>query len=159
MSIQTQGDFPLLKPDLQVSFYYRLQALKDLYLQDALRKTVEKLNFKKLNDQLLTYVGPDPLKRVASFGIRGEIFFPVPCILEANPFLLGYYRLLYGFSQKEFFNKGPYGRYKLLEDRGEIPSKLQSSIPSLCRSLIKSGQLRLKALTKFPCRLSTSFNS
>jgi len=111
-----------------------------------LRKTVEKLNFKKLNDQLLDYVGSDPLKRVASCGIRGEIFFPVPCILEVNPFLLGYYRLLYGFSQKEFFNKGPYGRYKILEDRGEIPNKLHSSIPSLCRSLIQSGQLLVEGL-------------
>jgi hypothetical protein len=34
--------YKVLEPNLQVSFYYRLQTLRDLYLQDALKKTVEK---------------------------------------------------------------------------------------------------------------------
>lgn len=61
---------------------------------------------------------------IASFGLRGEVFIPVPCVLRANPYLLGYYRLLLGLSQKETYNKGPFGRFKAMEERGEIPGKL-----------------------------------
>ncbi|MFZ2448171.1 MAG: XcyI family restriction endonuclease [Syntrophobacteraceae bacterium] len=133
--------FPLIKPNLQISFYFKLQAIRDLYFHEAIKKTIEALDIKVLDEQLSSYVDAASLKRVASFGLRGEVFFAVPCLLEQNPFLLGYYRLLLGLSQKELFNKGPFGRFKGLEERGEIPRSVKSQIPALCSSLVKSAEL------------------
>lgn len=42
------------------------------------------------------------LSLLASKGLRGEIVFATPIILKSNPYLLGYYRLLLGYSQKYF---------------------------------------------------------
>ncbi len=132
---------PVLEPNLQISFYYRLQQLKNLYLHDALKKTIVEIDLQALDDQLAHYVEPDHLKRIASLGLRGEVFFPVPCVIQANPFLLGYYRLLFGFSQKEFYNKGPFGRFKQLEDKGEIPDPARGQIPALCTSLVRTAEM------------------
>jgi len=132
--------FPVLRPDLQVSFYRRLQELRARYLQEALRKTVESADLTTLDRELAKCVTAKHLRRVASYAIRGEVFFPVPCLLRANPFLLGYYRLLYGISQKEFYNKGPFGRFKRLEDGGALPPEVDGEIATLCRSLVQTGQ-------------------
>ena len=137
----SNDSFPVLKPALQISFYYRLQALQDLYLHDALRKTVESVDIETLDDQLVQYVKPEYLKRVASFGLRGELFFAVPCMVEANPYLLGYYRLLFGISGKQFYDQGPFGRFKRFEKKGDIPDRVRSDIPALCSSLIQTAQI------------------
>lgn len=60
--------------------------------------------------------------------------FPVPCLLEENPRLLGYYRLLMGFSQKEFFNKGKLGRFNSMEAKGIIARKVKDEVADLCRA-------------------------
>lgn len=130
-----------LKPNLQVAFYYRLQELKTLYFHQALKETVDHADMDTVNDELARYVDPVSLKRVASCGLRGEVFFAVPHIVERNPYLLGYYRLLLGFSKKEFYNKGPFGRFQILEGRGEVPDALRPEIPALCTSLIRSAEI------------------
>jgi hypothetical protein len=107
---------------------------------NALKKTIGKLDINIIDNELAKYVSYDSLKRVAAFGLRGEVFFPVPCILEKNPFLIGYYRLLFGLSQKEFYNKGPFGRFKRLEDRGDITKLQKPHILALCKSLVNTAQ-------------------
>ena len=131
---------PVLEPNLQISFYYRLQGVRRLHLQDALRDTVSGLDIQTIDGQLGTYVERAALQRAASFGLRGELFFPVPIVIRANPFLLGYYRLLLGVSQKEFYNKGPFGRFKCLEESGTITQRLEPRIDELCRCLIGSAE-------------------
>lgn len=64
--------------------------------------------------------------------MRGELVFVVPCLLKHNPRLLGYYRLLLGFSQKEFFNKGRLGRFKGMEETGTVNERTMAEIPDLC---------------------------
>ncbi len=146
MDERKQAELPVLEPSLQVSFYHRLQALRHLYLHDALRATIERVDIKALDDQLVQYVGGAQLRRVASFGLRGEIFFPVPILLETNPFLLGYYRLLFGLSQKEFYHKGPFGRFRRLEDQGTIPNGLAYDVVPLCLSLTKTAELLVDSI-------------
>ncbi len=138
--------FPVLRPSLQVAFYYRLQEIRNLYLQEALRQTVESIDISSLDAELVALVDNHSLQKVASFGVRGEVFFPIPRILMANPFLLGYYRLLFGLSQKEFYNKGPFGLFKRFEDRGEISKKAEELVPALCTSLIATGQMLVDGL-------------
>jgi hypothetical protein len=79
-----------------------------------LKKTVDDpaFNLEILNGELSSYVDSEHLKRLAFFGLRGEVCFPVPYLLTRNPYLLGYYRLLYGFSCKAFYDQGPFKRFK-----------------------------------------------
>lgn len=146
MATKPKAVFPLLRPDLQVSFYYRLKAVRELYFHEALRNTIAHLDLKVVDHELGAVVQKQSLAKVASWGLRGEVLFPVPCILRANPSLLGYYRLLYGISQKDFYSGKAFGRFKRLEESGEIPVPLDEMVPALCRSLAHTGQLLVAAL-------------
>src|ERR1700683_5319737 len=139
----SSSDLPVLRPDLQVSLYSRLQALRERYLIPSLKETVESIGFdlKVVDSELATYADAKNLKRIASFGLRGEVFFPVPSVLGLNAFLLGYYRLLLGFSRKAFYEQGPYKRFDSLEDQGRIKETLQPQLPALCASLSKSASM------------------
>jgi len=137
---------PCIQPSLQVSFYYRLQAIREMYLHRALARVLDRIDLGRVNAQLSQYVSEAGLKRLASFGLRGEVVFPVPCVLEADPLLLGYYRLLLGLSQKEFYNRGPFGRFKSMEVGGSIPARAGQHIPALCRSLVASAETLVEGL-------------
>lgn len=135
----TTSGFPVLPPDLQVAFFHRLEKIRPLYLRASLADAVASLPIAQLDAELRDYVDPPILQRIASFGLRGEVFCPIPSLLRQRPLLLGYYRLLYGISQKEFYAKGPFGRFKRLEEIGEISEALESQLPALCRSLTATG--------------------
>jgi len=141
----TSLGYPPLSPDLQVSFYHRLIQIESQLLHAALSRTVRQLDIAELDRELSMFVEGETLNRVASFGLRGELFFPVPILLDVTPSLLGYYRLLLGFSQKEFYNKGPFGKFKRLED-GLLAAHLRPEIKELCRSLIASSSFLVDAL-------------
>lgn len=132
--------FPVLNPDLQASFYYRLNAIRQTHLQAAIRAAVDKADLAAIDAELREFVSANALKRVARCGLRGELVFPIPVLLRISPFLLGYYRLLFGFSQKEFYNKGPFGRFKRLEEAGEVSPSTDPQLPALCHSLCASAE-------------------
>lgn len=138
--------FPTLSPDLQVGFYYKLKNIKDLYLHESLKKTILTLPIQKIDSELNSYIPSSSLQKLASYSLRGEAIFPIPIVLIANPFLLGYYRLLYGFSQKEFYSKMPFGKFKQMEEKGGINLKIAELIPELCTSLSKTGVLLIDQL-------------
>ena len=73
---------------------------------------------------------------LAGYGLRGELVFPVPLVLAANPRLLGYYRLLYGFSQKQFYatDTGT-GTFKSMEMNGRFTERHAKHLPELCKAL------------------------
>src|SRR5215210_1859969 len=119
---------------LQATVATALDAFRRLYLQQALSKTIKDLDLTKLNLELDAFASVSDLKQLASLGIRGEFLFPVPALFTANPRLLGYYRLLLGFSQKEFFNKGKLGRFKLMEEKGILSPRVQPEIADLCHA-------------------------
>src|SRR5450432_7942 len=138
--------FPVLKPGGQIDFCARLQAVRGRYLSEALKKTLNDPSFdlETLNSELSEYVGSTHLKRLASFGLRGEVCIPVPYLFTRNPFLLGYYRLLYGFSCKAFYDQGPFKRFQTLENDGKIQSHILPLITSFCRSLAATGEKLLE---------------
>ena len=81
--------FPVLQPDLQVSLYSRLQALRERYLIESLKKktvAAEDFDLATVDAELAKYADTKNLKRIASFGLRGEVFFPLPYVLARNPF-------------------------------------------------------------------------
>lgn len=143
---RASGKFAPLDPNLQVSFYYKLQAIRKTCLDESLRQTVLRADVQVIDAELSKYVSKAGLTKVASFGLRGEVFFPVPVLLELNPHLLGYYRLLLGLSQKEFYNKGPFGPFKKMEDAGEISKAAAPQILQLCRSLIATAERMVESI-------------
>jgi hypothetical protein len=123
-----------------------LEAFRRLYLQQALSQTIQDLNLAAVNAELDEFAPAVELKLLASRGLRGEFLFPVPVVLTANPRLLGYYRLLLGFSQKELFNKGGLGRFKSMEETGAISAKARAEIPELCRAFARRASDLFQAI-------------
>ncbi len=127
-------------PELQIDFSFAIGQIRSVYLQEALSKTIKGVDISILDKQLAQYVPHDKLKSVAVRGLRGELVFPVPCILESNPYLLGYYRLLLGFSQKEFYtSKFGISGFKSMETKGILTEKNKNRIQELCQGMIASG--------------------
>lgn len=143
--VASSEEFPILTPTLQLGFYQRLKQAQKEHLLPALLRHVGTLDIGKLDDQLLSFVKKERLAVVARKGLRGELVYPVPYLLETAPKLVGYYRLLYGFSQKEFY-QSPYSRFKRMEDRGDITTATASLIPTLCQSLVETGWLLVNGL-------------
>ena len=75
--------------------------------------------------------------------------FPVPSILRINPRLLGYYRLLYGYSRKEFYTSTTgLGRFIGMEERGTVGKGLDPTLPDLCREMCKAGAILLATINE-----------
>ena len=104
--------------NLQVNLASALETFRKIYLQQALSQAIKSIDLALLNHELQKFAPENELKQLAGLGLRGEFVFPVPALLHANPKLIGYYRLLLGYSQKEFFNKGGLGRFKSMEEKG-----------------------------------------
>jgi len=122
---------------LQATVATSLEVFRRLYLQKALSETITTLDLSKLNAELDAFAPNADLKQLASLGVRGEFLFPVPSLLRGNPRLLGYYRLLLGYSQKEFFNKGKLGRFSGMEEKGKLSTRIGDEIDDLCRAFCK----------------------
>ena len=129
-------------PDGQIVFAAALAGIRGLYLQEALSETVKGLSIPDVDRELATYVPAHSLSTLAAHGLRGEMVFPVPIVLHANPRLLGYYRLLYGYSQKEFYSTASgLGRFKGMEERGAIRKDIVIEVGALATALCEAGAL------------------
>ena len=137
--------FPVLSPTLQLGFYRRLQRAKREYLLPALLEQVGKLDIGQLDQELLDLAGTEKLAFVARWGLRGELLFAVPYLLASKPTLLGYYRLLLGFSQKEFY-KGQFSRFHKLEAEGVLTPKTEPLLRPFCESLIESAWILVNGI-------------
>jgi hypothetical protein len=134
---------PIFSADLQIRLWTRLQLLRKQHLGDALADAVSRLDVPKIDADLARFVGRKQLSLLATLGLRGEVFFPVPIVLMTKPELLGYYRLLYGISQKEFYSKGGLGRYRSMEEANRVSSPVALRLPELCKCLIASATMLL----------------
>ena len=135
-------------PELQASFAAALSEIRTLYLQDALREAVNSLAVPTIDQELAAIVPAHSLTALASHGLRGEMMFPVPSILQANPRLLGYYRLLYGYSKKEFYTSATgLSRYTGMEERGTFGKGLESTLHDVCREMCKAGAILLATIS------------
>jgi len=142
-------------PDLQISFALALKRFRALYLQNALLETVRNMDIPELDRQLAQFVSPTDLSAMAQYGLRGELLFPVPILLESKPHLLGYYRMLMGFSQKEFYghDKGfGVGYFKSMEEKGKISKTAAEDLPALCTAFCETASILLEGIG--PLRLS-----
>ena len=122
--------------ELQIAFFYRLQNIKKVYLKEALRQAISGIDISILNAEAEIFYSNRTISKIASFGLRAEVFLPIPSVLKANPQLLGYYRLLFGISQKEFYSKGVFGKYKSFEEGRKVKGNTEDHFDSLITELV-----------------------
>ena len=137
-------NLPSSKPQASVASY--LEQVRKIYLQQALSNAIQAVDLQIINEELDELAPARDLKKLASRGVRGEFVFAVPTILATKPNLLGYYRLLLGYSQKEFYQKSKLGRFEVLESKGQIPERLKSELPELCRALVQRASEMLNEI-------------
>ena len=137
-------NLPSSKPQASVAKF--LEDFRRLYLQQALSDAIRAADLRTINLELDQLAPAEDLKTLASRGIRGEFLFALPSLLKMKPKLLGYYRLLLGYSQKEFYSKAKLGRFKTMEELGHLPAKLESELPDLCAALVEKGSELLHAI-------------
>lgn len=127
-------------PQLQIDFAFALEQIRGLYLQQALSEVVRQLDIKKIDAELARLVPSTSLSKLASRGLRGELMFAVPCLMSACPRLLGYYRLLLGFSQKAFYTS-EFGltSFKSMEEKGMLTASQSQRLDELCAALANSA--------------------
>ena len=127
-------------PTLQVAFATLLDGSRKTVLRDALLATLKATSIVALDKELATFVPCSALADLASRGLRGEMMFATPLLLAAKPSLIGYYRLLYGYSQKAFYKSGTgRGMFRGMEMRGTISTGAAKALPVLCRALADAG--------------------
>jgi hypothetical protein len=135
MAMPDEQTFPVLSAERQLRFYQRLESIRHRHLSQALRAAVDAADLRLVDAELAELTPAAALRRVASFGLRGEVFFAVPSLLTADPHLLGYYRLLLGISQKAFYRQPPLTALQRLENDGILPEPLRAQLPAVCRGL------------------------
>jgi hypothetical protein len=124
------------EPTRQIAFHELLVGARKTVLKDALRETVAKLPPATVKKELGEFVPPDAQKLLAAAGIRDEEVFPVPSVLREKPTLVGYYRLLLGVSQKQFYDSGSkLTPFKAMEDRGVLNAKAEAGLDDFCREM------------------------
>jgi hypothetical protein len=134
------GPVRLPRPDLQIDFAATLCEVRGEYLLEALSKTVERMEVERVDRELAAMTPKADLAALASRGLRGELVFAVPSVLSTNPKLLGYYRLLLGYSQKAFY-QGRLGTtgFKAMEEDGVLSPVAARNLPCLCSQLISAA--------------------
>ena len=143
-------------PNTQISFANALTEIRDLLLQDALSSTVASMDIQLIDTELHRFADSNSLRELARNGMRGELLFAVPCILRTNPYLLGYYRLLLGYSQKGFYTATTgAGKFKSMEEKGTISSKQADSLLELCIALNNNSKYMLDRMS--PNMINPSF--
>jgi hypothetical protein len=123
-------------PSRQLAFHELLAGARKTVLRDALRGAVTALDPEAISDELGEYAPRAARAILAKAGIRDEEVFPVPLVLREAPTLVGYYRLLLGASQKQFYASGNgTGPLKAMEDRGSISAKAEAILHPFCQSM------------------------
>lgn len=126
-----------LRTDTQLAFALRLGHISERQLGVALAQAIGDLQIPELDRQYARLLSNDRLARLAQFGLRAETFFPCVAVLTKQPYLLAYYRLLYGFSQKSFYRE--FGAFKAMEEKGTLTPRASAGLADLCAALCDSG--------------------
>jgi hypothetical protein len=134
-------------PELQTDFAKALFTVRGMYLQDALKKAIEKTDVANIDGDLHRFAPKGALSELASIGLRGEMVFATPFLLKKSPRLLGYYRLLLGFSQKVFYvSDNGISIFKSMEEKGILSPKAAESLDELCVNMNRSAAYLLKGI-------------
>lgn len=136
--------FKAIPADTAIDLYANLIQARQIKLQPALNRAVKAVGVQVIDQQLQQLVPAEALNNLASLGLRGERVFPVPAILQYQPALIGYYRMLLGISQKEFgqVQRLGYGAWIKAENSNALSANQLELLDQFCSALIAPlGQL------------------
>lgn len=123
-------------PSRQLVFHELLVGSRKTVLKDALREAVAGIDPDLLQAELSEFAPRVARAVLAKAGIRDEEVFPTPSLLREKPTLVGYYRLLLGASQKQFYASGSgTGPFKAMEERGVVAERADVGLPVFCRAM------------------------
>jgi XcyI restriction endonuclease len=137
-----------LSPELAINLYENLIEARKLYLHPALSKAIREVGVKTIDTELYRLVPLQALDRMAELGLRGELAFPTPSIIEHTPSLLGYYRMLLGQSKKEFRRKG-YGTWINVEENEKLSKQNENELEEYCANLAQNLATLILAMGEF----------
>jgi hypothetical protein len=128
--------FVLPPPARQTFMHEGLVTMRASVLRPTLLSTLASLDPTVISNEMNAYAPAPARGALAAVGIRDDLVFVVPCVLEARPSLLGYYRLLLGVSQKQFYGRrSGLGRFKTMEMGNRLRTQVAPLLPHLCESI------------------------
>lgn len=111
----------------------QLDQLRETVLSQALADAVRRIDPQILRAEIAEYAPADGLAKLHGTKVRDEEVFATPCVLRRKPTLIGYYRLLLGTSQKQFYKTaGGLNIFKSMEMRGVISAQAEAHITEFC---------------------------
>lgn len=120
-----------------MQFYQLLLAARKQWFIDSLSEVLSTLDPEIVKKEVIKYVEADAQRILAAAAIRDEHVFPVPVVIRARPFLIGYYRLLLGIPQKGFYNSATgMGALKSMEENNTVSERQIALIPEFCTVMI-----------------------
>ena len=110
-----------------------LHAYRDRMLGENLKIAVATIDPDILQSEIGKFVNKDCRMILQGLSIREETMFALPCVLNSNPTLLGYYRLLMGISEKQFYTSSTgLSIFKPMEHDGKITKNSEQEINNFC---------------------------
>lgn len=125
--------FVLPAPVRQLYVQGLLTQSRQEVLRGALLPTLGLVDPNLLSSQLQQFVPSRARQALQGAGIRDELVFALPSVLEQKPSLLGYYRLLLGISQKQFYHRRTgLGMFFNMEVKNTISPAASTNVGDLC---------------------------
>lgn len=126
--------------DKQVQFHASLTAARTKWLAGALDGALEEVDPDDLVREVAKFVPKEARSLLQRVGLREERVFALPSVLKSQPTLLGYYRLILGISQKQFYTASTgLTSFKVMEVRGQNRDELENRLDELCVELARSA--------------------
>lgn len=123
-------------PSKQLAIHQLLVAARRTVLHEALAAALGRADPDVVGRQIQELSPPAARQRLAQAGIRNEHVFATPEVLSKRPTVLGYYRLLLGVPQKQFYtSETGLSRFKTMETRDRITGVIAPLLPALCLAL------------------------
>lgn len=89
-----------------------------------------------LQAEIARFVSKECRMLLQGLSIREEVVFALPCILKRKPVLLGYYRLLMGISEKQFYTStAGISAFKIMEHDGRMNPGIEKELDHLCDAI------------------------
>lgn len=124
------------EPTKQAWMHNKLVQGRTRVLHGALREALLQADPEKVSEELGKYAPEDARQLLAGSGIRDEHVFATPEVIRRKPTVVGYYRLLTGISQKQFYStKLGTQPFFVCEESGNLSDKAETALPEFCRAI------------------------
>lgn len=126
-----------------------LHEYRERMLGSNLKATVSTIDPDVLQAEVSRFVGKDCRMILQGLSIREEVMFALPCVLKSNPILLGYYRLLMGISEKQFYTSATgLSVFKTMEHDGKVNASAEKELDNLCCAINNTMALLLRGVNR-----------